>query len=413
MVLLFGLASCGSSNQGSNEPAGSSNDPSTTKEKTLKVGFIFLHDETSTYDANFIRAAKEVCEAEGVEYIQKIGIGEDSTCLTAAEELADAGCSLIFSDSFGHQPFMIEAAKEFPEVQFVSATGDRAWTENVPNFHNAFAAIYDGRYLAGVAAGMKLNQMIEEEQFAPEEAKIGYVGAKPYEEVYSGFTSFYLGARSVCPTATMEVTFTGEWYEETMEKEAAQMLIGRGAKLISQHADSLGAPTACETAGVPNVSYNGSTIDSCPNTYLISSRIDWVPYMTYMVQAVKAGKPFDTDWCGTLATGSVRLTDLNEAAAAPGTAEKLEEVWKQLESGEIHVYDTDSFTVTYFDPDTFTNTSATTDDAGHVIGYMANCQFDADYTPDTEICSDGYLHESEVRSAPYFYLLIDGITLVG
>ncbi len=402
MVLVFGLAGCGSS----------SGTPESGPSK-MKVGFIFLHDENSTYDLNFMRAAKAVCEAEGVEYVQKVGVDETSECLTAAEELAEAGCTVIFSDSFGHQPFMIEAAREFPELEFVSATGDRAWTENIPNFHNAFASIYDGRYLAGVAAGLKLNQMIEEGQFAPEEAKIGYVGAKPYAEVYSGFTSFYLGARSVCPTATMEVTFTGEWYDETMEKEAAQMFISRGCKLISQHADSMGAPTACENAGVPNVSYNGSTLDSCPNTYLISSRIDWVPYMTYMIQQVKEGKPFDTDWCGTLATGSVQLTELNEKAAAPGTAEKLEEVRQQLIDGSLHVFDTSTFTVTYFDEATFTNTSATTDASGHVTGYMADCVFDADYTPDTEVCKDGYLHESEFRSAPYFFLQLDGITIIG
>lgn len=409
LVLLFGLSACGSSTPA---PSGDDTDEEPA-ETTVKVGFIYLHDENSTYDLNFMRAAKEVCEAEGVEYMQKVGVPEDSGCLTAAEELADAGCTLIFSDSFGHQPYMIEAAKEFPEVEFVSATGDRAWTEDLPNFHNAFAAIYDGRYLAGVAAGMKLNQMIENGEFAPEEAKIGYVGAKPYEEVYSGFTSFFLGARSVCPTATMEVTFTGSWYDETMEKEAAQMFISRGCKLISQHADSMGAPTACEAAGVPNVSYNGSTIDSCPNTYLISSRIDWAPYMTYIVRAVKAGAIFDTDWCGTLDTGSVALTELNEAVAAPGTMEKIQEVSQKLISGELHVYDTSTFTVTYFDEATFTNTSATTDADGHVTGYMANCVFDENYTPDTEVVSDGYLHESEVRSAPYFFLLIDGITLVG
>ena len=408
-VLLFGLSGCGSSNPGT---PGTSGSPSDEPAK-MKVGFIFLHDENSTYDLNFMRAAKAVCEAEGVEYVQKVGVDETDECLTAAEELADAGCTVIFSDSFGHQPFMIEAALEFPEVEFVSGTGDRAWTENIPNFHNAFAAIYDGRYLAGVAAGLKLNQMIDEGQFTPEEAKIGYVGAKPYAEVYSGFTSFYLGARSVCPTVTMEVTFTGEWYDETMEKEAAQMFISRGCKLISQHADSMGAPTACETAGVPNVSYNGSTQDSCPNTYLISSRIDWVPYMTYMIQQAKAGKSFDTDWCGTLATGSVQLTELNENVAAPGTAEKLEEVRQQLIDGSLHVFDTSTFTVTYFDEATFTNTSATTDASGHVTSYMADCEFDADYTPDTEVCKDGYLHESEFRSAPYFFLQLDGITIIG
>jgi basic membrane protein A len=242
---------------------------------------------------------------------------------------------------------------------------------------------------------------------------MGYVGAFTYAEVISGYTSFYLGAKYMCPSVTMEVTFTGSLYDETAEKEGATKLINDNCVLISQHADSMGAPNACQAAGVPNVSYNGSTLDSCPNTYLISSRIDWVPYMTYMIQQVKEGKPFDTDWCGTLATGSVQLTELNEKAAAPGTAEKLEEVRQQLIDGSLHVFDTSTFTVTYFDEATFTNTSATPDAPGHVTGYMADCEFDADYTPDTEVCKDGYLHESEFRSAPYFFLQLDGITIIG
>ena len=384
--------------------------------KDFKIGFICLHDENSTYDLNFLNAVdtiQKTLKLSNDQVIIKTNVPEGDECYVAAKDLVDSGCNIVFANSFGHEDFMIKAAKEFPDVQFCHATGTKAHTEKLDNFHNAFASIYEGRYLAGVAAGMKLNEMIENGEFKAEEAKIGYVGAFTYAEVMSGYTSFYLGAKSVCPTVTMDVQFTGSWYDAPKEKNAAEALIARDCKLISQHADSMGAPTACEAAGVPNVSYNGSTIDSCPNTYLISSRIDWAPYMTYIVRAVKAGAIFDTGWCGTLDTGSVALTELNEAVAAPGTMEKIQEVSQKLISGELHVYDTSTFTVTYFDEATFTNTSATTDADGHVTGYMANCVFDENYTPDTEVVSDGYLHESEVRSAPYFFLLIDGITLVG
>ena len=254
------------------QPAGDTSD--------LKVGFIFLHDENSTYDLNFLTAAREACAEMGFsedQFIYRTNIPEGQECYDAACELADMGCSIIFADSFGHEDYMIQAAKEFPEVEFCHATGTKAHTEGLSNYHNAFASIYEGRYLAGIAAGMKLNEMIENGEFAPEEAKIGYVGAFTYAEVMSGYTSFFLGARSICPTATMEVTFTGSWYDETAEKEAANTLIGNGCKLISQHADSMGAPTACETAGIPNVSYNGSTVAACPNTFIVSSRINWVP----------------------------------------------------------------------------------------------------------------------------------------
>ena len=173
---------------------------------------------------------------------------------------------------------MIQAAKEFPEVQFCNSTGTKAHTEGLDNYHNAFASIYQGRYLAGVAAGMKLNEMIEKGDITADQAKMGYVGAYTYAEVVSGYTSYFLGARSVCPSATMEVTFTGSWYDETLEKEGANKLINDGVVLMSQHADSMGAPTACENAGIPDVSYNGSTVEACPNTFIVSSRIDWVPY---------------------------------------------------------------------------------------------------------------------------------------
>lgn len=366
-------------------------------ETEVKAGFIFLHDENSTYDLNFLNAAKEACENMGIEYVIKTNIPEGQECYEAACELADSGCNFIFADSFGHEDYMIEAAKEFPEVEFCHATGTKAHTENLENFHNAFASIYDGRYLAGIVAGMKLNEMIDSGTITAEEAKMGYVGAYTYAEVISGYTSFFLGARSVCPTVTMEVTFTGSWYDETAEKEGANKLIEDGCVLISQHADSMGAPTACETAGVPNVSYNGSTASACPNTFLVSSKINWAPYFEYAMGCVAEGTEIAADWCGTLETGSVELTELGEAVAE-GTAEALEAAKADLIAGNVHVFDTAAFTV-----------------GGEVLtSYEADVDTDTDYTPDHEVVIDGYFHESgkDFRSAPYFDVQIDGITLL-
>ena len=366
---------------------------------TVKVGFITLHDENSTYDLNFINAAKEAIANLGLtdaDYILKTNVPEGQECYEAAVDMVDKGCNIIFADSFGHEPYMIQAAQEYPNVQFCHSTGTRAHTEGLANYHNAFASIYEGRYLAGIAAGLKLNEMIDAGKFTADEALVGYVGAFTYAEVVSGYTSFFLGVRSVCPTATMKVTFTGSWYDEALEKEGAQKLIGLGCKLISQHADSLGAPTACENAGVPNVSYNGSTEKACPNTYIISSRINWAPYYEYAIKAVMDGTTIDTDWTGTLATGSVVLTDLNTAVAADGTAEAIAAATEKLEKGEIHVFDCANFTVK---GETLTS-------------YQADVNADSDNTPDTEVVHDGYFSESEFRSAPYFDIQIDGITLL-
>ena len=390
LVMVFALCACGGDD---NKTEGGDADDA------LKVGFIFLHDENSTYDLNFMNAAKEACANLGLsedQYIFKTNIDETQECYDAACELADAGCDIVFADSFGHEAFLMEAAKEFPEVQFCHATGTNAHTAGLDNFHNAFASIYEGRYLAGIAAGMKLNEMIDAGEFTADEAKIGYVGAFTYAEVVSGYTSFFLGARSVCPTATMEVTVTGSWYDETAEKEGANKLIANGCKLISQHADSMGAPTACELAGVPNVSYNGSTVDACPNTFIVSSRIDWAPYYEYVINAVKNGETIDADWTGTLATGSVVLTDINEQAAAEGTAEAIADAKAKLEDGTLFVFDTANFTV----------------EGKTLDSYMADVDSDAAYEKDTEVIENGIFMESKFRSAPYFDLQIDGITLL-
>ena len=414
LVMIFALAACGEAETTTSDaPASEAPEDSTVSEAPegdgavagipldqIKVGFIFLHDENSTYDLNFINAAKAACEALGLtedQYVLRTNVPEGQECYDAAAELADDGCNIVFADSFGHEDFMIQAAREFPEVQFCHATGTKAHTEGLDNYHNAFASIYEGRYLAGIAAGMKLNEMIEAGEITADQAKMGYVGAFTYAEVISGYTSFYLGAKSVCPSVTMDVTFTGSWYDETAEKEAANKLIAEGCVLISQHADSMGAPTACEEAGVPNVSYNGSTLDACPNTFIVSSRIDWEPYFEYMINCVVNGEAIAADWTGTLSTGSVVLTDVNEAAAAEGTAEAIETAKAALEDGSLHVFDVSTFTV----------------GGGETLtSYMADVDTDPDYTPDTEAIVDGYFSESTFRSAPYFDIQIDGINLL-
>ncbi len=389
VVMVAAFASCGNK-ETTEGGAAETND--------VKIGLICLHDENSTYDNNFIQALKSVQQELGLsddKVLIKTNIPESNDCYEAASELVEEGCDVIFADSFGHEQFMLQAAKENPDVQFCHATGTKAHTEKLSNFHNAFADIYQGRYLAGVAAGMKLNQMITDGTITADKAVIGYVGAFNYAEVVSGMTSFYLGARSICPSATMKVTYTNSWFDIALEREAALNLINNGCVLISQHADSEGAPKACEEKGVPNVAYNISTISMGPNTALISSKIDWAPYFKMIIENTKNGEAIPTDKCGTLAEGYVALTELNEKVAAPGTKEKIEEVKGKLESGELKVYDTSTFTV---NGETLTSYLADVDDAG-------------DFVPETEVIKDGEFMESSFRSAPYFDIkYIDGIS---
>ena len=410
MVLAF--AACGEDNGGTPTPTpdvkGMSADvlprnamtPSVEIPADFKIGMICLHDENSTYDNNFIQALRQVQKDLGLSDDQVVivtNIGEDSSCYDAAVDLAkNKGCKVIFADSFGHESFMKQAAQEYPEVQFCHATGTSGKIAGIENFHNAFASIYEGRYLAGIAAGMKLNEMIANGEFTADEAKIGYVGAFTYAEVISGMTSFYLGARSVCPSATMKVRYTGSWYDQAKEQEAATALIEKDkCVLISQHADSLGAPTACELAGVPNVSYNGSTYSAGETTFIVSSAINWAPYFQYIIETVVKGEAIAPDWCGTIATNSVVLSGVNLDVAAEGTVEKLNEVIKALEAGTLHVFDTANFTV----------------DGKTLTEYLADV--DGDYTGETNVIHDGYFDESnavDFRSAPYFDIIIDGVT---
>ena len=365
----------------------------------FKVGFIFLHDENSTYDKNFIDAANAAKAELGLtddQVIIKTQIPEGQECYEAAKELVNMGCDVIFADSFGHEDYMIQAAEEFPDVEFCHATGTKAHTENLPNFHNAFASIYEGRYLVGIVAGMKLNEMINAGTITADQAKMGYVGAMPYAEVKSGLTAFYLGAKSVCPTVTMDVKYTNSWYDMTKEQEAANALMDGGCVLISQHADSMGAPNACEARNVPNVSYNGSTTSACPKTALISSRINWTPYMKYMIEQAQKGEAIVADFTGTLKDGSVALTELNTAVAAEGTQAAIDTAKQGLMDGTIHVFSTASFTVK---GETLTT-------------YLADVDTDETWQGETEVIADGYFHESEYRSAPYFDIDIDGITTI-
>ena len=366
----------------------------------IKVGVIYIGDENEGYTAAHMAGIDEMAANLGLsddQIIEKTTIPEDESCYDAAVDLADQGCNIIFATSFGHETYILQAAQEYPDIQFCHATGYQAASSGLSNMHNYFDAIYEARYVSGVVAGMKLNEMIENGDITADQAKIGYVGAFPYAEVISGFTSFYLGAKSVCESVTMEVQYTNSWADMTAEGEVANQLIADNCVLISQHADTTGAPSACETAGVPNVSYNGSTASACPNTFLVSSKINWEPYFEYAINCVAAGNAIDTDWAGSLDTGSVELTELGSSVAA-GTQEAIDAAKADLIAGKVHVFDITTFTV----------------EGAELSSFEADVDTDPDYTPDHEVVLDGYFHESDIqfRSAPYFNVQIDGINLL-
>lgn len=417
LVMVFALVACASGEPKTEAPA--AEEPAKTEEpkteepaaeepaaeepategKTIKVGLICIGDENDQgYTYNFIRgkeAATEALAAKGinVEWIVKYNIGEDSGCEDANIELAEEGCEIIFDNSYGHEPFMLKVAPDYPDVQFVGCTNQGSWGDDLPNTHNAFANIYEGRYIAGVAAGMKLQELIDNGEITADQAVIGYVGAYSFAEVISGFTSYFLGARSVCPSVTMKVQFVGSWSDATEEGNAASALCDMGCVLISQHSDNTTPATTAQSKGAFHTGYNNDMTGVAPEASIIGTRIDWSVYFEHAIETIANGGELEQDWCHGMDEGAVVMTALNEAIAAPGTAEKLAEVEEQIRSGALQVFDTSTFTV-----------------GGETVTTSFALDTDGDFVPDSEeAVFDGAYHESYYQSAPYFALTIDGI----
>ncbi|MBQ0071588.1 MAG: BMP family ABC transporter substrate-binding protein, partial [Spirochaetales bacterium] len=381
---------------------GSSESAAAPKAKATKVGFVVINDESDQgYTWNFtngMNAAIEKLKAEGydVELITKKNTTESSLAYDNNVELAEEGCAVIFNNSYGFENYALPAAKEYPNTEFVFMTNCGAQLDGQENSHNAFASIYEGRYVAGIAAGMKLQQEINEGKIKPEEAVLGYVGAYSFAEVISGMSGFYLGAKSVCPSATMKVYFVGTWGDATLEEAAANALIDAGCKLISQHSDTTSPALAAQKAGVYHVGYNTDMTKVAPQASLLSSRIDWTRYFYTFIKNVCDGVKNPSDFTGTFAEGDVKVTDLNTAIAAPGTQEAMDKAVAAFKAGTLNVFDTSKFTI----------------DGGKKLTNAFAVDTNGDFAADAdEAVWDGVFHESypEFQSAPYLTAVIDGI----
>ena len=410
LSMVIGLAACGTP---AAEPAETSSEAAdapeeaVVEEEAVKIGVILIGDENVGYDSAHIDGIKAAAAATGIaddQIIWKYNIEEDENAYDTAIDLVEQGCSYIFSDSYGHQSYMQQAASENPDVTFVSMTGDMAAVSGLANFKNAFNHTYQSRYVSGVVAGMKLAELVADGKVpassidADGNIKIGYVGAYPYDEVVSGYTGFYLGVKSIVDNVAMLVTYTNSWYDPTAEAEAANALISQGCIITSQHADSTGAPSACEAAlesgtEIYCVGYNVSMLSVAPKAALTSAQNDWGVYYTYAFNCILSGEEIMTDWAAGYEAGAVMISELGESCAA-GTAEKVAEVEAALKDGSLKVFDTANFTV-----------------GGETITSTPVFDTDGDWVKDSgEAIVDGVFEESVQRSAPYFGLRIDGIT---
>ncbi|MBQ8642593.1 MAG: BMP family ABC transporter substrate-binding protein [Clostridia bacterium] len=384
----------------------------------FKIGVILIGDETEGYSLAHINGIKAAAKELGLsesQIIWKYKIGEDSAALDAATDLVGQGCAVVVSNSYGHQAFMAQAAEQFPEVTFLAMTGDFAGISGLPNLKNAFTAVYESRYVSGVVAGMKLAELLESGELsestqpdsfdADGNVKIGYVGAYAFAEVISGYTAFYLGVRSIVPNVVMEVNYTNSWSDVGMEAAAAESLIANGAVIIGQHADTTGAPSATQkllNSGkiCYSVGYNIDMLETAPTAALTSATNVWEKYYTYAFETVIDGGDVDADWAKGYSADAVAITELGASCAA-GTAEKVAEVEAALKDGSLHVFDTSTFTVGGKEL-----TTATVD-----LSFIDFSTGSVIYQGETiEAVVDGYFAESTFRAAPYFNIVIDGIT---
>ena len=404
LLLVLSLAAALFAGCGSKADAPAADDGA----KKVKVGVVLVGDENEGYTYAHIEGLEKAMDKLGIDKkadaVWKYSVGEDETCYDAIADCIDQGCNIVFTNSYGHQSFAKQAAEENPNVQIVAMTGDQAKASGLANFHNAFTEIYEARYVAGIVAGMKIAELeqagkLTDANYAADgTVKVGYVGAYPYAEVVSGYTAFFLGIKSVFENVSMEVQYTNSWFDITAENEAAVALMADGCVIIGQHADSTGAPTACEEAlkagpVAYSVGYNVDMLNVAPNAALTSPTNEWAVYYEYALAAMQKGESFDTNWAEGFDKEAVALTKLGPNVA-PGTQEAVDAAIADLKAGKIHVFDASTFTM-----------------GGAPVTSAFATDTDGDFVNDAdEAIIDGYYHESYFQSAPSFSLRIDGIT---
>ena len=411
LTMALSLAACGEKKEEApaETPAETPAEESTVSD--VKIGLICVHDINSGYDAAHIEGLTAACEELGIDVdtqvVFKYNIPEDETCQDTAVDLAEQGCTIIFSDSYGHQMHMQAAAEEYPDVTFVACTGDLAANSGLSNYKNMFPYTYESRYVSGVVAGMKLKELMDAGTVT--DPYVGYVGAYPYAEVVCGYTAFLLGIQSIVPEAHMDVQYTNSWYDPSKEAETANALMARGCVIIGQHADSTGAPSAVQEAlekgtVAYSVGYNIDMLSVAPDAALTSAQNNWSVLYKHMLEKFMAGEEVPTDFACGYADGAVMISALG-GSCAEGTQEAVDAAWAGIKDGSLKVFDTSKFTC-----QPSTDGSYQVDADGHVTSAFG-LDTNGDWVNDAgEAIEDGAFAESVLRSAPYFGLRIDGIT---
>ena len=335
IVMIFALASCSG---GDNK-----DDKIKLTAENIKIGVLHItsKDDTSGYtaahQAGIVGMMKELgIKDEQVVIKDNINDSDTAATKTALQELVDAECDVIFATSFNYMSSVEEFAEKNPEIIFSHCSG---YLSNDTNFNNYFGRIYEARYLAGIAAGLKAKELGN--------PVLGFVAAQDStnSEVTGGINAFALGAQSVYPEAEVKVKVTGSWYNPDEEGKAAQALIDAGCCVIGQHCDSDVTQTtiaAANKAGtqVYGCGYNSDMTPAAPTTHITAPIWNWQVYYTQAVKTVIDGKWADFgNYYEGMKVDLVDVSPINKDAAAEGTQAAIDEAKAAIKDGSLIVFD--------------------------------------------------------------------------
>lgn len=263
----------------------------------LKIGFVYV---TPVTDAGWVRQHEEgrkaVDAALGAKvkttYVENVAEGADAE--RVIRDLAQQGNTLIFTPSFGYMEPTMKVARDFPEVKFESITGYKT----APNVATANARYYEGRYLAGIAAGRMTKTNIA-----------GYVAGFPIPEVLQGINAFTLGMRSVNPAAQVRVVWLNEWFDPPKERDAAMALFNQNADVIAFHTGSTAVMAAAQERGKLAIAYHSDMRKIAPDAQIVAVTHQWGGYYTQRAKAVLDGSWKSGNLWGGVKEGLIRVGD--------------------------------------------------------------------------------------------------------
>lgn len=376
--------------------------PSEKVNVDFKIGVVYSGNAEDPITATFMSEIDDLIKTYEIKeenVIEKVCKADEFESFNVIWDLVEQKCELVIACDPMLEDYMVQAAMENPKVQFCTYRGTQAKDSPLENVHTFSVGEFESKYLAGVVAGLKFNELLDNGEITTTETKIGYIGGLQSTQAISNYSALYLGAKSVCPSVTMDVQYSGKEESAVLEENSARALIANGAKIIAQESLLNGAAKVCEEY---NIYYIGNTLtDSsiAPDFSLTSTSCNWSSYFEYAVKCVAKKEMIDKTWCKGVGDDAVCITDINEKALDKDSYEnaktKTEDIIKSLSDGLLHVFDTSTWTVD-----------------GKKIESTVSDELSGEYMGVEYISDKGYFMEGEINSSPAFAFKIDGIAVL-